>query len=1629
MLKICLMKRFLFSLSFFCISQVNLLKAQEIIRSDNFETTTFPSSTGWIGDTDKFVIDNINATKRLRLNAVSGDTKAAIALPDSFTFGSIQFDVFFNFSGLSGSNKLNVYFALDKSKPDGQHSGYLLEGGESLSADVFRLKRVTNGVSTTLASDTTLIDGGGAYKIKIDRDTTGLFTVSIGRGANGVLNPFISIRDTMYTKPGFVVFEPNFTSTRITSTSFDEIELKKYRSFLKSGFVKTEKSISLLWSETLDQSSIQTTQFTVKPAGISPTSFSLDANKQLTLTFTDPLPFGNFSLEINPQKDLYGISSASFLIPLRREAPYTQGTIILSEFMHNPPTGLADYIELQNLSSNDLEIGNWIIRDNNPTNYSVPANTTIKANNFIVLASDTTALFNHFGTRNYVQMSSFPGLNNTTTDQVRVYTSNFALVDSVEYELSWGGTGVALERKSNSIKASFPENWGVSLDPLKGTPGLANNVALDTSAPSLKTASVVSANSISVQFSESIAANSVQLNSTFTLDGGITITEIQSVNATTFLLKLSPNLVPNQTYILTITGVSDIFGNIISSPINKTLKLIVIETAIEGDILISEFIYDQPSGYTEAIELVNTSSKFIDLKNFTYNDNSGARKTITSETTIFRPGEFIIIAPSLSLQSIFPDAQFISMGSNFAALNNSGDQIVIRSSSGLLLDSLEYTPAWGGTKVSLERRSTSLSARFKENWGDSPNALFATLGKANEVIQDNTPPSFMSATVSYPDSLVLTFSEHLKEDVATNAASYSLVNRTISTVRLIGAQVVLGIQPALEANKSYSGSIISLSDLFGNSINAPISFTFEFVESEVALKGDVVITEFLYDQPTGYSEFIELQNISSKVFDLANWTYNDNSGSPKLITDKSSIFRAGEIIVLSPDDKLASFFPDARILAMGSNFAALNNTGDQIVIKNSAGITLDSLEYNSGWGGNKVSLERRMNSVSATFAANWGNSPASLFASAGKPNTVAQDTEAPILLSILSDSVSISLIFNEGLDANFAQNSTITTSLNRVEQSRIVSGSVIKITFTNELATSTSFSVTCGPQKDIFGNLSGSFTRETAYTIVRQPSSGDLILSEFVYRASDTTPEFIEIYNTSNENIDLRSLKIADNKETVSLSFNTGFVTYIKPNQYLAISTDEGFAQAGLNRTAVSRLPSLNDTGSDAVVIKTSKFTLDSLTYSFPLWLASSAGQSYERRDKTEIAIDPINWGLNKNKSHSAGLENTVTGIATSQKITFAGWLTPDTLSIYTSRFIKNPSTIEVYLDDELLPNPIIKNNRIKFVLAQPSNLQDLEIVFKNTDITNPITSSSKIAVQLDQDGIEPLIITEIMFNPLNTETSKQSDYVEFYNPNPFSIILPNPLITIRSTTASATSTLIQTVSSGIPQSIQARAYSIIFADTSSSISTSRLGTYFELNDSLSFRSARTTLSLSSTNSAILLKTKSGVIMDSVQYKTSWHNPNVFDTRGRSLERILLHGSSNDPTNWSTSGAILGGTPGKINTNFIEPGEAKLNELDFTPNPFSPDEDGFEDNVTITWNLDGASYVISATIFDRYGRKVRTLAEGVVGAKTGSLVWDGKRDDGTYNRIGIYIVLFKAIDNSSGKQFIKKETLVIARKL
>ena len=195
-------------------------------------------------------------------------------------------------------------------------------------------------------------------------------------------------------------------------------------------------------------------------------------------------------------------------------------------------------------------------------------------------------------------------------------------------------------------------------------------------------------------------------------------------------------------------------------------------------------------------------------------------------------------------------------------------------------------------------------------------------------------------------------------------------------------------------------------------------------------------------------------------------------------------------------------------------------------------------------------------------------------------------------------------------------------------------------------------------------------------------------------------------------------------------------------------------------------------------------------------------------------------------------------------------------------------------------------------------------------------------------------------------------------------------------------------------------------------------------------RADRSSLSLASSNDAIYIADSTGATIDSVFYDESWHNPNIIDTRGIALERISPDGPSNDNTNWGSSVTDKGGTPKSENSIYQEDGEIiQKTGISFNPNHFSPDDDGYEDNLFINYKLDEQDYLIKVRIYDRYGRLVRTLANGEQAGFEGQLIWNGRKDNNSRNRIGIYIVVFEAYNSASGSDVSFKKTVVLARQL
>ena len=282
---------------------------------------------------------------------------------------------------------------------------------------------------------------------------------------------------------------------------------------------------------------------------------------------------------------------------------------------------------------------------------------------------------------------------------------------------------------------------------------------------------------------------------------------------------------------------------------------------------------------------------------------------------------------------------------------------------------------------------------------------------------------------------------------------------------------------------------------------------------------------------------------------------------------------------------------------------------------------------------------------------------------------------------------------------------------------------------------------------------------------------------------------------------------------------------------------------------------------------------------------------------------------------------------------------------------------------------------------------------------------------------VRSVVINEIMYQPM----PGSSEYVELYNRLSESVNMRGWTVSdMPDKNGHANEFLI----SNKPLVLKPCEYIVVAAD-------STIFNSFPYLIDTSFRSVelgKSGLSLNDGGDDVTLRDLTGQEIDSVHYDPSWHNANLSDVTGRSLERINPILPSNDPKNWSTCSYPLGGTPGKQNSIYTVSVPASTS-LTISPNPFSPDGDGHEDFTMISYELPTTAALVRIRIFDGKGRLIRTLANGEPSGAHGQIIWDGFSDDRNKARIGIYIVLIEALDGNGSAVQAMKGVVVVAAKL
>lgn len=142
------------------------------------------------------------------------------------------------------------------------------------------------------------------------------------------------------------------------------------------------------------------------------------------------------------------------------------------------------------------------------------------------------------------------------------------------------------------------------------------------------------------------------------------------------------------------------------------------------------------------------------------------------------------------------------------------------------------------------------------------------------------------------------------------------------------------------------------------------------------------------------------------------------------------------------------------------------------------------------------------------------------------------------------------------------------------------------------------------------------------------------------------------------------------------------------------------------------------------------------------------------------------------------------------------------------------------------------------------------------------------------------------------------------------------------------------------------------------------------------------------------------------------------------MERNSFTEATNSTGNWHSASTESGySTPGYKNSQ-AENESVTTPKVTFQPEAFSPNNDGYNDEYQIHYELEKSGYIGNILIFYASGRFLMHLAKNEILGTSGTFVWNGEDETGQRQALGVYVVVVE-IFNEEGKVYRFKDGVVL----
>ncbi len=734
---------------------------------------------------------------------------------------------------------------------------------------------------------------------------------------------------------------------------------------------------------------------------------------------------------------------------------------------------------------------------------------------------------------------------------------------------------------------------------------------------------------------------------------------------------------------------------------NNLLSLVVNAGVQPRTVLINEFMYAPQTGMSEWIEFVNNSADTISLSGWRISD-AGTTKSIISPTNkIVLPYSYFVVAYDTNKIKDFYPSTFSLFQSPFSALNNTTpDAVVIYDNTGATIDSVMYSPSWGGANgKSLERIDTAIATVLQSNWATSKNPNGATPGFINSVtkkeydlsverifISPNFPVAQNSILISAviknigkksSGNTIASFYLDANKDSVLDVSEF-IAQKNISALSAGDSAIVeTNISPLAQGTHWLFISISTAQDdeLTNNILRS--------IFSVGVLPQSVVITEVMYAPLGDMPEFVECFNRSVNAIDISGWKISDAGTTKAPLSAQQLIIPPNTHFVVTTDTLEIKNYFLFSVPIFQAKFSALNNsTPDAVVLYDERGAVIDSLYYKQSWGGlNGNSLQRFDIFGNSSDSANWR----SVNPSPGIENAVARknfDVEIKRISSFaISHGNKIAVtIFNSGRNSAAALTAKIFHNGNNdsiAQQSELLySENITALAPLDSLTIAYDWVSSLQGKQNIISTV--EFLQDERlsnntknFTLTKSFALQTLVINEIMFDPLTGFAEFVELYNRSNDSVDVAEWKLMDQPSSTGSRMRAALSKSshkLPPKNFIIVASDSTiFSQfPNLQNQFVVIAPSLslNNSGEDIVLVDLTEMQIDSVRYqpSWHLKNITAKGRSLERINPSVSSNDARNWSSSVSSALATpALQNAV--FSSAQNISSSLFLSPNPFS------------------------------------------------------------------------------------------------------------------------------------------------------------------------------------------------------------------------------------------------------------------------------------------------------------------------------------------------------------------------------